>query len=1178
MKVEINNRRVCEVRETNNIIEEGTEESKLPVLRISVTNLEITVEEGKVYHSSFIVESENKIPVKGIVRSTNDKIGLEKTEFDGIRTEIPYYFKGKLATSGNEFEGDFLLITNGGEYNIPYRVVVTPVMADTSIGRICRMEDFVRLYHENRQEAMELFFLPNFSTIFLKDLPEQDAMYHSLMKSRSRNMIVEEFLTAAGWKEPAALAIEKKQVVLDAGKDKETICITLTADGYTEGTITAEKGQVQISVLKFTSADFEEGRLELAVEKNHSYAMGSDVIRIRTVRQEFEIPVEWWGTLPTVSREREVRSRIKRQKAELMHNYLFFRTGSIGFEDFAEESEHVLDELIHLTKGVQWQMYRIHLLIMEEHPEEAEELLQKIEEEQREGETEPLLENYLLYLKAMLYRTPETISAAVISIRDFYEVSAYKAEALWMLIYLDREYVYNKRLQYDTIRQLFQEGKNSSLLFFEACEILNENPNFMEELGSFEVSIFRWGVRYGYISMALAYQFARLALRMKYYSSAIFFIAKKLYEIEPDERFLQVICSLLIKGNRSGREYHEYFRKAVGANLKIIGLNEFFIRSMDFNSFEIIPHRVLIYFTYSNSLDSTEKAYLYSNVLENKDACDEVFGAYYSKMIPFVEEQLLKGRMNEHLAYLYHYFQKEILEKPANTKAVCDILFYRKIICSNRNMIGVYVSRPETGEEFYYPLSGGFCYAEIPTRRAQLYFVDSNEQRYVSGISYREEPFLSPEQFPKEWIQKNMANKRILLSLSDKIGGDLKAEDMPILQKIAFHEDYQPWIRRQAAEEMLLYYQKHQEKEALAKWLDRIDYSNVTAGFRKTLMDYYMEVGMIENAFFGIELYGCNIMGAVKRLRLASFGVAHSEGEMDETTLYLAYSAFVSKKYNRDTLSYLMTHFEGELEDLLLIWERSRKFALETTALEQRMLRQSMFTGNDADGLFSVFEVYYDQNEGDQVTESYLQYASERERRGILELPESIHGIIGREILAGRIRDRQTMIHFLYYFAPREAWMEKIKDAAVFIIGKFLKEEYYLPVFYAYRQWIALPVEYLERTFLTYYGNRGSNVVLYYQVEGEDVLVRKRHLQEILPGMYVCTMFFYQNDHVNYRLEDGGEVVSDETVIRFDTFESEGDESRFFALNDLSAESCAPEELAQYLIKTYFTDYMMKVL
>lgn len=1164
------------MKEKKDIVEERTEGKELPVLRISVTNLEIIVEEGKVYHSSFLIESENNVPVRGIVRSTNDKVGLEKTEFIGTRVEISYYFKGKLATAGNEFEGDFLLLTNAGEYNIPYRIVVTPVMAETSIGPICQMEEFVRLYHENRQEAMELFFLPNFSSIFLNHLPEQDALYHSLMKSRSRNMIVEEFLSAAGYKEPASLSIEESQVILDAGKDKTVIHLLLSVDGYVEGKVTAEKGQVQLSVQKFTSADFKDGCLEIAIEKNHNYAMGSDTICIRTVRQTFFMPIEWWGTLPVASKEKETRSRIKKQKAELMHNYLFFRTGSIGFDDFAEESGHALEELSHLTKDIEWQLYRIHLLIMEDKNDEAEELFQKMEKQQEQ--MEPLLYNYFLYLKAMLYRTPDAISTAVLSIRDFYELSSYKAEALWMLIYLDREYVYNKHLQFDTIRQLFQEGKNSSLLFFEACEILNENPNYMEELGSFEISIFRWGVRYGYISMSLAYQFARLALRMKYYSTAIFHIAKQLYAIEPDERFLQVICSLLIKGNRFGQEYHEYFRKAVHANLKIIGLNEFFIRSMDFGSFEVIPHRVLIYFTYSNSLDSLEKAYLYSNVLENKESCEEVFGAYYSKMIPFVEEQLLKGRMNEHLAYLYHYFQKEILEKPANTKAVCDILFYRKIICENRNMIGVYVSRPETGEEVYYPLSGGFCYAEIPTKRARLYFVDSNEQRYVTGISYYEEPFLSPEQFPKEWIQKNMANKRILLSLSDRIDEDLKEKDMAILQRIAFHEEYQPWLRKKAVEQMLLYYQKHQEKEELARWLDRVDYSNVTPDFRKTLMDFYMEVGMIENAFFGIELYGCNIMGAAKRLRLASFGVSYHENQMDETTLYLAYSAFVSKKYNRDTLSYLMEHFEGELEDLLLIWERSRKFALETTALEKRMLKQSMITSNDADGLFLVFEKYYAENGGDALSEQYLQYISDRERRGIIALPESVHGIIGTEILAGRIRDQQTKIHFLYYFASRENWKEKIKEAAQVIIDEFLEKEYYLPVYYSYKDWVVLPVDYLEKTFLTYHGSPGSNVVLYYQVERENTGIRKKYLTEILPGIYTCTMYFYQNDHVNYRLEADEEVISDESLIHFDTFESEGEESRFFALNDLSVQECALEELEQYLIKTYFTDNSMKLM
>ena len=1158
--------------------EDRIQEKIAPVLRISTTNIEVSVEEGRVYHGSFIIESDNHIPVKGIVRSTNDKVGLKVQEFEGVRVEVPYYFKGKLATAGNEFEGDFLLLTDGGEYNIPYRFTVVSRAAETSIGRISNMEEFTALYYANRAEAMELFFLPKFADVFLKELPEQKNMYHSLMKSRSRNMIVEEFLTAAGYKEPTCLQVEQKQLVLDAGKDKACIEVRLTADGYIEGKIVAEKGLVHLSAERFTSADFKDGVFALEVEKSQSHAVGNDVIHIRTVRQDLAVPVEWWGAAPAFNAEKEKRRRIKRQKAELMHNYLFFRTGSIRFEDFAEGSARALEDLTHLTGGEEWSLYRIHLLIMEEKNDQAEEWFARLEERQKQEPMEPLFHNYYLYLRAMFRRTPEAISEAVLSIRDFYERSDYKAEALWMLIYLDREYVYNKRLQYDTIKQLFQEGRNSSLLFFEACEILNENPNYMEEPGSFEISIFRWGVRYGYISMSLAYQFARLALRIKYYSHAVFHIAQKLYEIEPDEQFLQVICSLLIKGNRCGQEYHAYFRKAVEANLKIIGLNEFFVRSMDFSEFERIPHRVLIYFTYSNSLDSREKAYLYSNVLENQEAYDEVYRAYCSKMLPFVEEQLLKGRMNEHLAYLYHYFQKEILEKPSNTKAVCDILFYRKILCGNQNMIGVYVARPETGEETYYPLSGGFCYAEIPSSRAVLYFVDSSEQRYATGIAYKKEPFLLLEQFPEEWIWKNMENRHILLSLSDRMDGELKEQDMAILQKIAFHDAYRPWIRARAVERMLTWYENHQNKPELSRWLERVDYTNVSPEFRKSLMDYYMEVGMTENAFFGIELYGCGIMGAVKRLKLASFGVRHNDFKYDETTLFLSYSAFMSKKYNRDTLTYLMEHFEGETEDLLLIWERSRKFELDTASLERRILRQSIFTGNDSDGVYAVFEHFYEKYREEEIAGQYLAYVSGKEQKGMLTLPESVHLIIGEEIVSGRIRDRQTMIAFLYYFASREAWKERVREAADYMIRTLLQEECFLPVYDSYKKYVELPVQYLERTFLTYRSGVGREVWLYYQLDGEKDVTKKQRLEEILPGMYVCSLYFYQNDHVSYRLEDEEDIISDEERIRFETFETEGEESRFFALNALSAEENDMVGMDKYLTMTYFTDRLMKLL
>ena len=1152
--------------------------NQMPELHISVTNLELTVEEGKVPRGTFLVESVNKVPVKGRVHSTNDKMGLENPELTGIRQEITYYFKGKLATAGSEFEGDFVLITNGGEYNIPYRIRVVPKRAETSIGEVSDMEQFTLLYEKDVQEAMELFFLPNFSEVFLKEEPEKKALYHSLMKGRSRSLILEEFMTAAGYKEPSELSVENKTVILDAGKDRETILLKLSSPGYLEGTIKSEKGQVQLSMENFTSRNFSNGELEITIEKNHNYAMGNDVVHISTVRQEYEIPVEWWGTLPAYTKEREKKSRIRRQQAELMHNYLYFRTGSIDFDDFATESAHVLDDLVYLTEDINWKLFKVHLLLMEESFDEAKELLKEIEEYEEKESLSGLASCYLLYLRAMLFRTPDVISKAVTSIREFYEVGTQKAEALWMLIYLDREYVYNKRLQYDTIRQLIQSGNNSCLLYFEACEILNENPNYMEELGSFEVSIFRWGVRYGYISMSLAYQFARLALKMKFYSNSIFYIAQKLYSVEPDERFLQVICSLLIKGNRTGKEYHDYFRRAVEANLKIIGLNEFFIRSMDYKQYEIIPQRVLIYFTYSNSLDSVEKACLYTNVLKNKEAYEEVFGAYYAKMGAFVEEQLLKGKMNEHLAFLYHHFQKEILEKPENAKAVCDILFYRKLICKNKNMIGVYVTTPEMGEEIYCPLSSGVCYVQIYNHRTGLFFTDSNEQRYACGIEYEWEPFLSLQQFPKEWIRKNMINKKVLLSLSacaDNIPGQ---EDLPVLERIAFHKEYLPWMQERALEKLLVYHENHQNKTELSRWLERTDYFKISPAFRKHLMDFYMEVGMIENAYFGIELYGCQIMGAVKRLKLATFGVQHAAGKLDETTLSLAWSAFVSKKYNRDTLTYLMKFFDGELEDLLSIWERSRKLQLETGEFEPKILEQSMFTGNDTAGIFPVFESFYEKEINPEIAARYLEYMGKKEIQGSLELPESIHAIVGQEIMKGNITGRTAKVHFLYYFAQRKEWHDKIEEVVKAIVGEFMEEEYYLPVYYAFADRISFPPDYLERTFLTYRGESGRKVIVYYQTEGSGEETAEKRLKEVLPGLYVCSMHFYQSDHVNYHLEEDGEPVKNIKDLQFETFEYDGEDSRFFELNRLSVGDYDKESLNQYLRKAYFTDHFIKLM
>ncbi len=1150
---------------------------QIPVVALSVDSLDVSVEERRSCRSSFEITSENGVALHGKIYSTNEKIVVNNPDLQGLRQEVSVLFHGEASARGMVYEGNLVLLTNGGEFILPFRYTVVPASVETSEGRISDMDQYMELYQKHYEEAGTLFFLTDFPKVFLSDRPEQQQLYHSLMKGRHRSTILEEFLTAAGYKEPASICLDKDKIILDSGRDQEEIPILLDEPGYIRGTVYSEKNQVELSVSEFTNQDFQDGKLVVSVRKNPNYAMGSDVITIETIRQKYEIPVEWWGTIPLMSREKEEAGQVKHQRAELMHNYLYFRTGSIEFEDFDEESVHVLDDLFFLTGHPEWKLYRFHFLLMEEKKEEAENAFRELEELVEKEEMDPLYQNYFLYLRAMYYRTPESIAEAVLSIRSYYESGDHKAEALWMLIYLDREYVFNKRLQYESIKQLFESGNNSCLLYFEACDILNDNPNYMEELGKFETAVFRWGVRYGYISLSLAYQFARLALKLKYFSPSVFYIVEKLYQVEPDDRFLQVMCSLLIKGNRTERAYHEYFRAAVESNLKIIGLNEFFIRSMDFSEYEVIPQRVLIYFTYSNSLDSAERAYLYTNIIKNRELYSEVQGAYYAKMGPFVEDQLRKGRMNENLAFLYTCYQKDILEKNENGKAVCDILFCHKLICESSEIIGVYAVYPETGKETYYPLSSGTANIEVFNHRTKLYFVDAKEQRYVSGIKYQLKPYMEMTQFDDSWIYHNIGNSKILLHLSGKVGGNAGEGDLIILQRIIENDDYLPWIRQQALAQLLTYYDKHQKKQELARWLARADYTNVPDDFCKNLMDYYMQAGMTENAFFGAELYGCAIMGSAKRLKLASFGVNYHKGELDETTLGLAHSAFEAKKYNRDTLNYLMRYYSGSMEEMILLWERSRKFELSTESLEEKILRQAILTGSRQSKIYEVFEVYYENRGSSSTSTAFLEYASHRSRAGDMELPSSLHKIIGKEILAGQIDDRMTMTDFLYYFADRTDWKEKVQEEASMIIGRFLKEEYYLPVYHKYEDYVRLPVEYDELAFVSYHSGEGHEVRLIYQIQEQDNDLKEKVLQEVLPGLYVCSMHFFQNDHVDYSLEDEGEVVKEDEKLVFETFRYEREDSRFFDLNYLDSKDAGISDLQQYVLKTFFTDEKMKI-
>ena len=94
-------------------------------------------------------------------------------------------------------------------------------------------------------------------------------------------------------------------------------------------------------------------------------------------------------------------------------------------------------------------------------------------------------------------------------------------------------------------------------------------------------------------------------------------------------------------------------------------------------------------------------------------------------------------------------------------------------------------------------------------------------------------------------------------------------------------------------------------------------------------------------------------------------------------------------------------------------------------------------------------EEEYKNPETEHIIGSYLEFASLKELQGSMELTEEMHMAIGQEILAGRIKERRTKIHFLYYFADKTSLRKRIRNAASHIIEEFLRERFYLPIYHA---------------------------------------------------------------------------------------------------------------------------------
>lgn len=290
---------------------------------------------------------------------------------------------------------------------------------------------------------------------------------------------------------------------------------------------------------------------------------------------------------------------------------------------------------------------------------------------------------------------------------------------------------------------------------------------------------------------------------------------------------------------------------------------------------------------------------------------------------------------------------------------------------------------------------------------------------------------------------------------------------------------------------------------------------------------------------------------------LCSKTIRENNYESDDFLTYVCFELFKKQQFDKVILTYLANFYCGATPDMKQLWREARDYEVHTHKLAERILTQMLFS----EALFQeapVFEQYYAEGAYFRLQQAYLAYVSREYVVEERKIGRTVIDIICREYEKGEDTIDICKIAVLKYYSSKEYNSQTRKT-----LKKFLQElcgrQIYFPFFMSYEKDWLIELQLWDKTLIEYRGQKGSRVMLYYQLqkggqEPDDYSTEV--LTPMYENIYVKKFVLFANERLKYYFKetiDGNSYRSDkETCIR-ETDSSE--QGRYGRLNDILTET-----------------------
>ena len=1131
-----------------------------PILAFSEETIDLSVIEGRSEAGSFVIESTNQIKICGIVYSTNPRMECLNPHFEGEKVRIRYQFNSKGLTEGDACEGKFVIVCNQIEYSLSFCARITRLYAEASTGAVKSLDDFTRLAASNWDEAYHLFYNRNFLNTIPYDNVYERLTYEGFACARPSGQNMEEFLIGVNKKKPVSISVDKSEEIFMASKEPQSGCFTITKDnwGYTEIRLRTDCEFIKLSKPVLTHDDFigKTYLYEYIIDASAMHAgRNFGRIYIDGVYQSFTIDITAGvrdddGSISGIA----VTKDIKECMVGIMELYTGFRLKRIVTGVWANETISILNHLHALMPDEHmYELMKAQAFIINRQRQEAKWILDDFKHSNPDKKA-PIW-GYYLYLMTLLEREPSYIDNMTHEVELIFYENPDSVLLFWVLLFLRDQYFDDSAGKLKDIKYWVLRGCSSPYLYIEAYYLISQDPYLIKELSVFELRILSWAVKKKALTKELAGAIFEAVDLAGGFDNRVYELLTAAYEICPEAEYVGIICSYLIKGHKNDTCFHKWFELGIENKLRLTGLYESYLITMDDRQISPVPKIIQMYFSFDNKLPYRKLAVLYNNIIAAKETEPEVYHKYRKAMGRFAMDQAQLRHIDDNLAVLYEDMLELGFINEDLSAAFSDIIYTHKLIVFDKRIVRAIIYQNEMKEPQIVPVTDQCAYFELFSNDYVILFEDSRGYRYVKSISYRLQRLMDAEKYLDRCISLSPDRPQYIVSHFKNVRdySDFTKGDLKLFKPVFYSESFSDSYKAVMGYRILKYCQLHDYEDYVRPFLQSIDFDTLQKDARKYLIDMLVSNRLYEKAYDMAMEYGIDMLAAASKVVLCenALKVQHAD---DDFMVQLAISAFKTGKYSDLVLKYLCENYTGPTDELINLWHAADKFSISSMKLDERILEQGIYTQIEPEKISDIFMEYYKRAGNEKLILAYISLVAHGYLHSGGCKADFIFDIIEKRFIGNRTLNDACQLALLKHFAEKTDITQAELEIEDTLLKYYIYNNMYFD-FFARLDYRLLEKYFLyDKAFLQYESTPGTHVVLHYSRDEDGEEFNSEDMVEMYDGIYVKTFVIFFGELIRYYIteeHDNSIEVKESNRLTCNNIPGDNDHSRYNLINEM---------------------------